>query len=832
MKICKSLLILSLFVIVTISHADDAGSLSGLSGVSTGSSDAGSSSTNTTSSDSGSGGIIVPPITGVPNVSSVSTTTDSVDLVSDGADKNSVQNDDSTDDDSDSDDVDDGNTLSKGRGKRVALANINSGTDPFIANVYIRSGMRLKKFATGSLGSLKAYASPKNTPVPASYTIVPGDVIRVQSWGAVNANSSFKVNVDGNIFVPKLGEVYIAGVKAGQLNSYLTDKLGKLYRNFTLSTDVTKIHTIRIVVTGMTNRPGIRLVSSLSTLSSAVGAVGGPSSQGSLRDIELIRHGVVISHFDAYDLFIKGSIANDEQLQNDDIIRFKPLGDQVAIYDGVRRAAIYEIKNGETLQDVIHYAGGYSSDAKTDKVVIETINSNQAIQVDNYKTKDVLHLALSNGAIVHFFKTINKYENSVALVGNVVSPSRFGYVSGMTVKDVIPDKDVLLTQSYYNSASFNTVAKDNILTQAGVEKTTNGNAGGGLNMTTGLQSNTNQNNTKSIFGGGQNLFVAGPISIPEANINWNYAVIVRTDPENFSTHLIPFNLRKAIAGDPANNIALQSGDVINVLSAKDVRTASAGGSIYVFIDGEVLAPGVYELKNGQSLKDVVESAGGVSSKAYIFGMELTRESVKKQQAASLNQMLDQAQQSLMSQAADATSGVVNGDQARVQSLAIQQQLAFINKMRQIKPSGRIVLNLATGDATVNDIPDFKLDNGDSVYIPPRPDVINVVGQVYNPSTFMYASRYSIRNYIDMAGTENNLADKSAEYVLRADGTLYNKQQAGWFGTFDSRSLNPGDVVIVPQLFQIGSTMQNVMNITQILANTAQAIVLFTGTGTR
>jgi hypothetical protein len=207
-------------------------------------------------------------------------------------------------------------------------------------------------------------------------------------------------------------------------------------------------------------------------------------------------------------------------------------------------------------------------------------------------------------------------------------------------------------------------------------------------------------------------------------------------------------------------------------------------------------------------------------------MELTRKSVQRQQTTALHQMLDQAQQNVMAGASEASTSNINDSQGRAQSSAVERQLALIDKMREIVPSGRIVLNMKDGNATAKDVPDFKLDNGDTVYIPSRPDVVNVVGQVYNPSTFMFSPKSTVRKYINLAGGENNFADTSSEYVLRADGSLYNKQQSGWFGGFDGRVLNPGDVVIIPQHVQTGNTLLNVMNWTQILANTAQAVILF------
>jgi protein involved in polysaccharide export with SLBB domain len=147
-------------------------------------------------------------------------------------------------------------------------------------------------------------------------------------------------------------------------------------------------------------------------------------------------------------------------------------------------------------------------------------------------------------------------------------------------------------------------------------------------------------------------------------------------------------------------------------------------------------------------------------------------------------------------------------------------------MRNIKPNGRVILNLGSENTTFTDLPQFALENGDTIFVPTRPDVINVVGQVYNPGTYIYNSHYGAGKYINLAGNENPYADSSQEYILRADGTLYSRQQAGWFGGFNNQRLNPGDVIVVPQQIQFGSGMQFALNMTQILANSAQVLAIF------
>ena len=725
----------------------------------------------------------------------------------------------------------------------------------FQNSVQIRTGLFLKQYGYDLFNVPNTYNLINNVPIDNNYTLGPGDQIYIQAWGSLTVSYTVDVSSDGTIYIPKIGAFNVAGVKAGSLEEYLKSRIGRVYKKFQLSATVSKIRSIQVNVTGYAQVPGTYTVSSLTNLSNAIFAAGGPAANGSLRNIELRRNGVVIKKFDMYQILLKGDNASDVRLLPGDIIYFTPKGSEVAIYDGVKFPAVYEARHGDTVADLLKYAGGVSFDNSKNRVVIEQLSHNKII-VNDYDYLQGLQQSLDDGDIVHFSRTNKEYDQTIVLMGNVANPTRLAFRPGMTIRDVIPNKSALLTRSFWDSYSYNTYGKDNLLTQSGLEKTTNrfGNDAPSYNYSAGLNSTANATTNpqeqagnilrdsrlnyngsagaspttaKQVFSNSDNLLVAGPISIPEADINWNYAAVIRIDPKNYSTHLIPFDLAKAIAGDSANNIRLQAGDVIDILSSKDVRNPVEYHPIFVFVDGEVSRPGVYELTTGESITALINRAGGTTKKAYLFGMEIDRLSVKKKQKVVLNQMLDQAQQSLIAQSSAAGLNIVNAGQAQIQNQVLQSQQALIDKMRQIQPIGRVVLRIKSNKIEVEGLPNFEMENGDTVYIPPRPNTVDVVGQVYNPATFDYEAGLSVQNYIEQAGTENDFADVSNEYVLQANGILYSRKQAGWFGSFASRNLNPGDTVIVPQQIQFGGFVQGLMNWTQIIANSAQAVVLFT-----
>lgn len=697
---------------------------------------------------------------------------------------------------------------------------ISSLIDAFQANVQIRTGLLLNKYGYNLFYNQNTFFPTENIPPSKDYILGAGDEVFIRAWGALDIAYNAKIDNEGAIFIPKIGKIPLIGIKIADLDNYLKDRIGRLYKNFSLSATVSIIRSIQINVTGFAKKPGTYTVSSLSALTDVIFAAHGPSEDGSLREIQLKRNGKVIVNYDMYDLFLRGNNNNNIHLLPGDIIYFKPYGKEVAIYDGVKVPGIYEIKEGETIADLINLAGGYSYDNTKQQIIVEKIEKNQKINVYNYDLKIGASQKLEDGEIVHFFKMQNSYQDAIVLIGNIANPSRYNWKKGIKVSDIIPNKEMLLTKSFWNSYNYNTYSRDLLLDQFGKEKTNNwGNATNEQNslFSSGLNNTSIQDN-KNVFSGGDNLFIAGPIAIPEADINWHFATIVRIDKQTYRSILIPFDLEAAINKDNINNIELEPGDIINILSSKDVRSPSRKGALYVFIDGEINRPGVYELKPNDKLLDAIKIAGGLSSDAYLYGLELDRQSVKKRQKAALNQMLDNIQQSLLSQANDFTTSAISQDQVILKNQILSQQQIFINKLRQLKPSGRIVLGLSSDQLDLAHIPNIILENGDTIYIPPIPSTIDVIGQVYNPATFVYDNKYSINDYLDKAGTPNNFADTSSIYVLHADGTLYSKQQVGLFGYFGSKKLFAGDSIIVPQKIQFSTITKNLVDWTQILAN--------------
>lgn len=320
-----------------------------------------------------------------------------------------------------------------------------------------------QKFVAGTTGevlpifgaSLFQYApstfAPVNqAPVPPDYVIGPGDELRIRIWGQINFNANVEVDRAGEIYLPKIGQVHVAGLPYQDLSQHLHDAVGRVFRNFDLTADIGQIRAVQIYVVGQAHRPGTYTVSSLSTLVDALFESGGPSVQGSMRHIYLKRGGNTVVDFDLYDLLVNGDKSKDTRLQSGDVIFIPPVGSEVALTGAVRRPAIYELRDNETVSQLLNYAGGPSATASDSRISIERIDNRQSRAVMEVAfDQQGLATALRQGDILRVLFIVPLYQKTVILRGNTANPGRFAWHEGMRLSDLLPDRESLLTRNYW-----------------------------------------------------------------------------------------------------------------------------------------------------------------------------------------------------------------------------------------------------------------------------------------------------------------------------------------------------------------------------------------------
>ncbi len=776
------------------------------------------------------------------------------------------------------------------------------------------------------------FAPLNMAPVTPDYVVGPGDELLIQVWGQVTLNSRYRVDRSGSIYIPQVGTIHVAGLTFGQMQDYLKSQMGRVFRNFDLNVNMGSLRSIQVFVVGQARRPGSYVISSLSTLTNALFATGGPTPQGSLRHIQLKRSGKVVVDFDLYDLLQRGDKSNDVQLLPGDVIYIPPVGPQVAVAGSVNVPAIYELKSKDstTIGDVLELAAGMTSVASGEKIRLERVDDRRMrsiseVSLDAQGRATILH----DGDLLELVAIVNQYKNAVTLRGNVANPGRYTWKPGMRVRDLLPDKDALITRDYWLKRSqlgqptltyiptcpptttygipnlrygipvgeegedpnwrYSSTRNPYLIgmefgnTSQNAPKNPydanpddpNDAAGidGQLNCikvpeyalsTRGLNSNnypqssnntsnsTNNTNTtlpnerQDNFGANNNRTSAASASIgstsrnssagqfrprnnvklSEPDIDWSYAVIERQSKENLTTSLLPFNLGKIVLqGDESQNLELMPGDVVTIFSKADIRVPQSEQTRFVRLEGEFVSSGIYSVLPGETLRELVKRAGGITPDAYLYGSEFTRDSTRRVQQQRLNEYVDQIALQVSTNATNNLGSAISPQATAALSAAQQQNENVIRSLRQARATGRIVLNLAPDSQNVADLPDLPLEDGDRFILPRIPSTVSVDGAVYNQNSYLYDPHKRLGDYIRDAGGANRDADKGRAYVIRASGSVISKQYSSTLrgNSFNSIRLYPGDTAVIPLNLDKGKTLRLVVNLAQIVGQFGIAI---------
>jgi polysaccharide export outer membrane protein len=634
------------------------------------------------------------------------------------------------------------------------------------------TGQKLPMFgAELFLDQPQTFAPADQVPPTSDYVVGVGDELLIRAWGQVDIDYTATVDRNGNVYLPKVGSIHVAGLRFAELSGYVKAAVGRVFHDFELNVNLSQLRSIQVLVVGQAKFPGNYTVSALSTLVNGLFAAGGPASKGSMRRIQLKRDKQVVSEFDLYALLLRGDKGRDVALQNGDVIFIPPLGKMAAIHGSVNSPAVYELREGETLASLLEMAGGLSTTAEGRKVTVERISDRSARSVSEFALDAAgLSKPVQDGDVVRVYEIVPRFDNAITLRGNVATPARFPWREGMRVKDVIPSREMLIPRNYWLSRT--------ALVQPG-----------------------SGHSEKIVSADGTGRLYAD-IKRNALEVNWDYAVIERMSTVDLTTSLIPFNLGRAIQqGDPEQNLALMAGDVITVFSKDDIQVPLARQSQYVRLEGEISGAGVYKIEPGESLRQLVARCGGLTPNAYLFGAEFTRESTRLSQQKKLDEFTNKMERDLERAATSKAQSAISPEDAA--SLKAQQdsQRALVSRLRQVKSTGRVVLEIP-GDISLPSstkyLPDLALEDGDRLFIPSVPSTINVIGSVYNETAFIYKPGKDVGDYMDQSGGTTVDADNASLYVARADGSVLSKRQSGWLGGFGRATLMPGDTLVVPE----------------------------------
>ena len=682
-------------------------------------------------------------------------------------------------------------------------------------------------------GAPSTFAPATDVPVPAEYVVGPGDTIELQLIGNTKGRYQLVVGRDGRISFPELGPIAVGGRRFEEIRQEIETRVRDQMIGTQASVGIGELRSIRVFVLGDAQTPGSYTVSGLSTITNALFVSGGVKKIGSLRNIQLKRGGRTVTTLDLYDLLLRGDTSADARLLPGDVIFIPPVGTTVGLGGEVRRPAIYELKSETTAAQLLQLGGGLTPEADPKVATLERVDERRTrvtVDVDLASAAGQVQL-LRSGDTLRIPAIRPVLEDSVSVSGFVHRPGEYQFKPGMRIADVIPSLDELkpsADQRYVlvrrellpdrrlrifsanleraltepsSAENFELAPRDRIFVfdlESGRDRIIEP-----LMRELRMQSRIDEPTPEVSVAGRvkvpgkyplepgmhvSDLLRAGG-SLDEAAYG-GQAELTRYeigDGEARQAELIKIDLRGVLAGDPAAELPLRPFDYLVI---KEVPLWASQEEVE--IRGEVRFPGRYPIHRGETLRSVMERAGGLTDLAFVGGAVFTREELKERERKQL-QALASRMESDVAQFSLMTAQETGKDASS--ALTIGQSL--LTNIRNATPVGRLVMDLNRSmNAQPGSEQDVVLKDGDRLLVPRVTQEVTVVGEVQSATSHLYRADLSRDDYIAMSGGLTPRADDDRIYVVRADGSVVVRGGHAWFsgGSVDIKS---GDTIVAP-----------------------------------
>ena len=643
-----------------------------------------------------------------------------------------------------------------------------------------------------------SFAPTINVPTPESYIINTGDELLVEVWGAAESSTTQKVDNQGNIILPMVGKVHVGGLNFVEAKARINTALRKIYAGISApegsyakvytGVSIANIRTVKVNIIGEVEAPGTYSLSALSTVINALYASGGPTENGSFRNIQVVRGGKTIAHLDIYNFLLKGSQEGNINLNDQDVIIVPPYKNQVEVIGFVKREGLYEVKEGEKLSSLVDYFGGFKSNAYKDIMVVERIVGAKR-EVKEVPFSDAGKFVMQGGDKLLVHRLSDIYHNRISITGAVYQPGNYAYSEGMTVLDLIDKAAGVREEAYLNRAilfrSIDRVDKQslNFSLKDLLEK----------KQIIALQ----PNDSLHIYG--RDSLIAKPMVRIEGAVRkpqkFAYAkglypadliimaggfiegadqtqvqVARQLNDANFKTISKVYTV--SLSKEGGDSIALEPNDIVTVRYEKGYVPQQV-----VKIEGEVSFPGFYAiLSKEERISSLIERSGGLAPYAYVEGATLVRKKDK-------NEKDDKAQEKQLKKLKKT-----------------DKDLTLIEtKEEENTPEAseyRVGINLKKIMENKNSYQDLVLKDGDVLIIPSEKQTVEVKGLVLAPSLVRYEKGKSTRSYINSAGGFSDNAQKKSVYVVYANGDVKGTSRFLFFRSYPK--VAPGALVIVPE----------------------------------
>lgn len=712
--------------------------------------------------------------------------------------------------------------------------------------------------------------------IPSQYKLNIGDRVRIYFWGdtfdfmSMTGSAPLEpvvttvVDREGNLFIPNVGVVKAEGRSISQVENEITMNFSRSYTNFQVKITVSEPRDFPVLVMGNVKQPGTVYANASGTFLDALNFAGGIKKDGSLRNIihidSVTKKKTTI---DLYELLVEGNY-HFINLKKGDVILVNPIGNVVAVAEGVKRPAIYEFKNDETLAELVKYAGGLLPSVDIHTLQVEGFDqaTNQK-EIQSVTLTGLKTIRPKDGDMLKFRSIYKIAENLVTLQGNVKHPGEFQYENGMHLSDILKEKDELLNRTFTDQAVINRVVgedKDIISIPVSLKAFFNGSTDPELmpqdiikiypatEMSMIDVAGCVEN--PSLIPYKKNMTLSDILSVVKLTANSNDVVVEITNNETSNDQLTyspDVILSRGIEDNPeigsealeakvsksrklttvylydyltkerkADLIELQTNDKVLfrlVTKEEALRT--------VKVLGYVNNPGVYKIKPGMKITDVISQAGGLAPNAYLKGMVFLRDTVNSAQLRAMNVSSLELQDEIITKALAAQSYAGQGESNISDFLSIQQNIIDIMKQKAEQKYGRVIIDVKDNDmASLMGYNNLELQDGDEIIIPQSPEYIMVIGEVYNQSAIVYTPDQIANFYLDQVGGMTKRARKKTTFVLKANGMVIRGRD------LKRVVLDPGDSIIVPRKVKTPINFRGIISdIAQIGANAAQTVYI-------
>jgi polysaccharide export outer membrane protein len=489
---------------------------------------------------------------------------------------------------------------------------------------------------------------PMDLPVGPDYVVGTGDTLSIDFWGSASQRLIRLVDREGRINLPEAGPLLVQGKNLGEIQTDVQQALRTVFANVSADVSLSRLRTVRVYVVGEVTQPGAYDISSLSTPLNALLAAGGVTSRGSLRMLKHMRGKQLIEEVDAYDLLLHGVRSDLQRLENGDTLLVPPVGPEATIDGMVRRPAIYELRDETSLAEALELAGGILPSATLRHVEVQRLEAHQKrtmLSLNLGSDKDPAEIErameafkIQDGDQIHIFPIAAYNEDAIYLEGHVLRPGRYSYKKGMKFTDLVASYGDLLPEPapHYaeiirlNAPDFHPSVESfdissalanpasapvlqpldtvRIFSRYDFERPPDVSVAGEVRHP-GSYRTSGQAHLRDA------IFLAGGIT-PDAALD--SAQLFRTESDG-TMKILSVDLKQALAGNPVDNLLLQTRD--RLLVHRNLERVDAPT---VVIKGEVAKPGRYPLTSNMRVEDLVHTAGGLKRSAFADSADLTR----------------------------------------------------------------------------------------------------------------------------------------------------------------------------------------------------------------